>query len=311
MKTKLAFLLLLCFMAGCDRLAVIRGKVLDVHGDTLPGVAITVRGADYETLSNGLGEYSLRCRPGALTLDLMKTGYTPGVLQVEAKDRMIVDVRDAMLWPLPARKGVYLFEDFQYREMTRAEPKRYAADNGQPLLAVRKDPGLETQRPVGGERALGAPIILCFKQPDYDVALCRMKQVEAALPQATPAPGAVSEAAPAAVKESAWVSWEKIEMLVIPIDEQTRQLLEIRPMLPLTPGVYALHWGALEGHSATDPHVFLFRIAEPPEAPAKPDGDAAPAKEAAPAKAGAAAAPAKATPAEKPKPKAKAKSGKK
>lgn len=265
MKTKLSiFFLLVCLVTGCDRLAVIRGKVLDVHGDALPGVAVTVRGADYDALTNGLGQYSLRCRPGTLTLDLMKTGYTPGVLQVEAKDHIIIDVNEAMLWPLPGRKGVYLFEDFRYQEMSRTEPKRYASETGQPLLAVKKDPSLETQKTIGGDRTPGAPIILCFKQPDYDIALCRMKQVEAALPQQAPAPGAVSEAAPPLPKEKAWVVWETVEMLVIPVDEVTRQLLEVRPMLPLAPGVYALHWGAMEGHSSTDPHVFLFRVAEPP-----------------------------------------------
>jgi hypothetical protein len=40
----------------------------------------------------------------------------------------------------------------------------------------------------------------------------------------------------------------------------------------LTPGVYAVHWGALEGYTTTDSRMFLFRVgeAEPPPAEAQP-----------------------------------------
>lgn len=269
---------LLVLLAGCERPVVIQGKVVDIHGEALPGVAVTVRGTEYEAVTDGLGAYSLSCAPGTLTLDVMKTGYTQGVLQVEAKDRIAVDVRDAVLWPLPGRKGVYLFENFKYREATRAEPKRYVAPDGKPVFAVKKDPELETQTPLGGERTEGTPLLICFKQPDYDVALHRMCRMEVTLPQqrapAPVQPGSAEAPAPPVEKETVSAPADRVACLVIPIDEQDKLLLEVRPMAPLSPGVYAVHWGALEGHTATDPYVFLFRVAEPQTSAEAQSGDA-------------------------------------
>jgi hypothetical protein len=294
MKKLAPYILLACLLAGCDRLVVVRGKVLDVRGAALPGVAVTVQGADYDTLTDGLGQYSLRCASGTLNLEFMKTGYTPGILRVEAKDRMLIDVLDAVIWPLPGRKGVYLFEQFRYQEMSRIEPKRYVDANGKPVFAIKNDPAVETLEMVGAERRPGAPLILCFKQPDFDATLCRMVQAEVTLPQAATQSTAQSGTPPSTpapvVKEKAWVVWEKVESLLTPIDEQTKQLAELRPMLPLSPGVYAVHWGALEGHTSTDPHAFLFRIAEPPvplkeaEPAVAKKGEPTPAKKEAPQK---------------------------
>jgi hypothetical protein len=59
---------------------------------------------------------------------------------------------------------------------------------------------------------------------------------------------------------------------VAPADEPKHLLGEVRFLDALEPGVYALHWGALNGYSATDSRLFLFAVPspEPPPQEASP-----------------------------------------
>ena len=54
--------------------------------------------------------------------------------------------------------------------------------------------------------------------------------------------------------------------------EPERLLLQLRMAEPLRPSVYAVHWGALDGHTSTDSRAFLFRVIDPahPEEAEKP-----------------------------------------
>jgi hypothetical protein len=110
--------------------------------------------------------------------------------------------------------------------------------------------------------------------------LARLHQIEAALPQQSPPPPPDKPAAdaaapvalpatPAMVTETVWATQELISALPAPIDEPEKLLVQLKPAGPLTPGVYGVHWGALEGHASTDPFVFLFRVADP----APPEGE--------------------------------------
>jgi len=116
--------LFLLILPACDRTVVIQGIVTDVAGEGLPGVAVTVRGRLDQAVSDGVGRYSLRSSAGTLDLELMKTGYTPGYLSLQVERSGAVEATPAVLWPLPQDKGVYLFENYRYLELTRIEPNR-------------------------------------------------------------------------------------------------------------------------------------------------------------------------------------------
>lgn len=267
MKSVFVFLLMAAMLNACERPLILRGQVKDVQGQTLPGVAVTVRNSEYEAATDGLGHYSLRCSPGALTVDFMKTGYTPGVLEAEVKDRIMVAARDVVLWPLPVRKGVYLFERFRYHETTRTEPKRYLSTENKPIFGMKRDPACSTQIPITGGKGFQEPLIIAFKMPDYDLQLNRVNKIEAVIPQQRPVQPLETSSGglPASplVKDSVWAAVDAIETLLAPVDEQGRQLYIVCPLKPLTAGVYAVHWGALEGHASTDPAVYLFQVIDP------------------------------------------------
>jgi hypothetical protein len=253
-------------LAGCERTVTIRGSVVDVRGDHLPGVAVTVQGAEVQTLTDPRGLYTLHCAPGPLTLQFLKTDYTPGRLELNTGEARVVDATEVLLWPLPSAKGVYFFEGGRYEEAARVTPKRFTAKDLGAVLGTRTNPELATLNPQ--------PLIVCYKLPPYDVRLDRLRQVEtttAAPPKKAEEKGQKTEPS-ASPAETVWVPAEPLTVIATPIDEPDRLLVELRPTVPLPPGVYAAHWGAFDGHMSTDPNVYLFRIAEaaPPEA----EGDA-------------------------------------
>lgn len=253
-------LVLLCLGGACCNRAVVEGAVVDVQGSPLPGVTVRASGGEAETITDALGRYALTTRPGIRGLDFIKNGYTSGYLALEVNEARSLTASTVSLWCVPQGAGVFLFEDYRYRRTTPMEAERFGMQNSI-LFGVSKLPDLE---------ATGSPepLLVCHRMPPYDVRMGRLHAVQAISSQAGKG------------QQEAWVQDVSISVELAPIDEPERLLLQVRAAEPLTPGVYAVHWGALEGHTTTDPRIFMFRVFDPahpelaepaPEAPkAKP-----------------------------------------
>lgn len=231
-----------CTLPACDRTALVRGVVQDFQGQALPGVTVTAMGRGAQALTNGRGEYSMRVSPGPLTLDLVKTGYTPGRVETGTLGHGWNDAPVATLWPLPPDRGVYLLAGYRYRAFDRAEPKPFATREFGVVRGTSAEITLETRDT--------APHIVCHDMPPFDLRLHRVVEVMAADP----------EMDPPEYSRPVWAPETARPIVVSAIDELTRQLIAIEPAAPLDPGCYAVHWGAFDGYTSTDPRVFLFRI---------------------------------------------------
>jgi hypothetical protein len=242
-------------LTGCEPAVLVRGTIVDIEGETLPGVAITVHATATQDVTNIHGDYELRVPPGSHQFDLTKTGYAPGRIAVEAPTRGTVELPETLLWPLPENQGVYLFEQFRYLPMTRIEPKRYlTVETEADLFGTRKDPAVFTRET--------RPIIIAYRMFQYDVQMHRLHRVEAIEPQDQRA-GYTWEI---------WAPVDRLQLIPVPVDEPEQLLLELQLETPLEPGTYAVGWGALEGHTSTDPRIFMFTVlAEEEEAPAIDD----------------------------------------
>lgn len=258
----------LLVLAGCEQKVIIRGDlmdagdrpvagVVDIMGNALPGVAVTVYGTEEEAITDGVGQYRLRCAPGSIRVDLMKTGYTPGRLLFEEPEPRTVEARQAVLWPLPVSKGVYFFEDGRYRELTRARAEAFRDEAGQPLWALKKSPEVSTPQ--------GLPFLVGYRVPGYDVAIYALTRTEA---EAANVAGAAS-----GIKYPVWAPASSHSVLSAAIDEPDRLLTELRLAEPLAPGVYAVHWGALDGYRSTEDGVFVFRVVSPEEMAGVAEGE--------------------------------------
>lgn len=243
---------------GCEQTATVKGAALDIQGQRLPGVSVTVPNGGPAASTDALGEYTLRVAPGSLHLDFHKTGYTAGWLELNVPGTTIIQADNIQLWPLPESKGVYLFQDFRYSPLDRSEPKRYLDKNNRNIFGLMRAPQASTPNT--------APLIIAYKLPTYDVQAHRIEKMQAALPTASAsAPG-----------ETVWAPVEEIRVIASPIDEPDRQLIDLRFERPLEPGDYAIHWGALQGFTTNDPRAFLLHIAAPNEAQIEAPEDAPP-----------------------------------
>lgn len=245
--------LLSAAFVACDR-AVIEGTANDTKGEALPGVVVTVEGGEAQAVTDALGRYKIPYEPGAVELVFMKTGYTPGRLVIEIAELRHVSARPVALWCLPQSPGAYLFEDYRYRPAAPETPKPFTTPDGAGIVhGIQRLPDLE-------ETVFREPVLVVFKMPLYDVRLCRLSTVQAAPPEAASSAGADVET------KEVWQAEAPLPVEVLPVDEPKRRLAQLRLFRPLESGVYAVHWGSLEGYASTDPRAFLFRVIDPAQA---------------------------------------------
>jgi len=245
----------LAALAACNR-SLISGKVVNIKGEALPGVAVQVEGARYQALTDGLGQYRIPYVPGEVVLHFMKTGYTPGTLVLSASSPREIEAQAVSLWELPLDKGVYLYEDYRYHETTKVAPEQFLSKERRAVYATRRWPEVETMATT--------PLLLCYKMPDWDVRFCRMEMKELYVPL----PGGGLEEA------QVLAQIKTIPVRLLAIDQPDRLLYQLELSEPLKPGTYAVHWGALDGATENDPRIFMFSVVDytltaPSEKPAE------------------------------------------
>ena len=100
----------------------------------------------------------------------------------------------------------------------------------------------------------------------YDWQLSRLETARVFRPGVeAPPPG---EKIDDSITESIWAAAVRLPIETIPVDLPERLLWQIRPAVAMQPGVYAIHWGALDGDSTTEESVYLIGI-QAPEAEAE------------------------------------------
>ena len=233
---------------------VIEGSVTDVKGDALPGVAVTVEGAWHEALTDALGLYRIRYRPGEVVLRFAKTGYTPGILEARVTPKATVSAASIALWPLPTAAGVYLYEGWEYRALKPTQPRAYLTKPSGTAHGVVRAPELETLD--------HDPLILSYKLPRYGAKVSRLELTEVSLREAVVGGDSLE----------IWCKGDSIPASSVPVDEPDGLLVQLRCHETLEPGCYAVHWGALDGDTRI-PRIFLFRVGEP-EAPGEVESPA-------------------------------------
>jgi carboxypeptidase family protein len=230
-------------LAGCSP-SFITGTVVDFRGEAVPGVAVTTEGKEFQAITDALGHYRIRYAPGTVVLNFLKTSYTPGALELEVDALRPIEATTVSLWALPLEKGVYLFEDYTYRPLTRVQPDRYFTHDRRPIHGTTRWPETRT--------AYTAPVILCYKMPSYDVRFCRIDSTE------------LTKVRPRGREEQVEVltNVRTIPAALEAIDQPDGLLRQLRLPGSLEPGSYAIHWGALDGRTSLDPRAFTFDVTE-------------------------------------------------
>jgi hypothetical protein len=230
-------------LTGCSPQVALTGVVTDTRGGRLPGVSVTVDGAEAFAVTNGTGMYGelprrLTVPPGVWRLRFFKTGFTTAEMVVETGDVRDFEVPAVQLWPVPNTRGIFAFSGNQFQDWTRVEPTRFLREDRVAVYGTQLDPELILDE---------APAtIVGHKVPPYDWRLSRLEPVAVLREGATAGSG--EEAT-----HTIWAESVRISVQAVPIDEPERLLWELRPGRALGPGVYAVHWGAFEGDPTPDP----------------------------------------------------------
>lgn len=232
---------LLVILTGCPS-NVIEGTVMDVKGDTLPGVVVSVAGTGSEVVTNTLGKYKIGYVPGTIQLKFAKTGYTPGELDLGVITSNIPAV-PVTLWPLPQNRGVFIFDNNRYYSTTNFEPQSFITEKIGSVYGSRKIPETITYRTE--------PMIVCYKMIRSGISCSRLEK------RSVKPIGLGSKSPPIEII----VPTATITIEQVPIDEPEHRLVQLRFAESLKPGMYAIHWGALRGYTTTDKRIFTFIVA--------------------------------------------------
>jgi hypothetical protein len=240
----LALLLTAALLPACH-VAVIEGTVVDIKGETLPGVAVRVDGKEATIVTDIHGRYRVPYEPGAITLSFMKTGYTPGRLELDVGNYRTVEAATVSLWPVPQSSGVFLFENSRYRDVMRLQPERWDTMSQGSVYGTERWADVETPS--------DDPLILCYRMPRNGMKLYQLDLTEVT-PKYEQATSDTIEI---------WAPTRAIPVSPVPIDEVDGLLVKVGLPAPLEPGSYAVHWGALDGDNTYDEsRMFLFHVAE-------------------------------------------------
>ena len=233
---------------GCNA-TVIEGKVLDIKGEALPGVTVSVQGAATQALTNALGAYKLRVAPGHWMLFFHKSGYTPGRFEIDAEAPGIIEARPVTLWCLPPGNGVFLYEEYRYRATRAIERETFLAQDGRMLYGTVK---FDPEHPDSAATNNATPILLCYNMPRSGVCLHRLERTDVVL-----------EDARNGTSVKIWTPVESFPVSLISIDEPEGLLQQVQLDTNLQPGVYAVNWGAFDTSAGADPRIYLFSVRTP------------------------------------------------
>jgi hypothetical protein len=232
-------------LTACDR-SYLEGRVTDIHGEALPGVIVRESSSAAEQdLTDGLGHYRIPLAQATARIVFSKSGYTSAELPLNQAAGRGTAMPEVALWRLPMNPGVYVVNDLRFAEATWVVPRQFYLKDGTASY------GAELPKEV--RDAAGEPFIVAYRTPRYNARLSRLTAAEA-------------QRGTEAESIAVWVEEKPMAAALEPIDTPEGRLLRVRVGRPLEPGIYGVHWGALEGYTTLDARMFLFRIPEPPPA---------------------------------------------
>lgn len=260
--------------AGCDPKVSLQGLVTNLEGEPLPGVSVKIEAAQAFGVTNGNGIFGKRPNtvsvpPGTWELVYIKSGFTSAQQPLEARNPGLLEVPPVALWPLPAAKGVYILDGDHYNPLTRVTPERHRTPENAPLFGTKLSPELDLDE---------APAyFISHKMANYDWHLSRLEKVEVLRPGVEP-DALTGTDQPEGLTETIWAESVRLPIDALPVDLPERLLWRIAPAAPMGPGVYALHWGALDGDTTTEESAYLISIQDP-SVESEPDAEVTPTSE--------------------------------
>jgi len=88
----------------------ISGCVLDLFGNPIEGVIVSIENTQFEAETNNIGEYGLSYVPGDLNLNYKKAGFTEENINIEIHQKEDFPAKEITLYKIPKEHGLYFLD---------------------------------------------------------------------------------------------------------------------------------------------------------------------------------------------------------
>ncbi|HOV32163.1 MAG TPA: hypothetical protein PLX23_02215 [Candidatus Hydrogenedens sp.] len=258
------FISCLLFFFSCEVAYVVKGKVLTINGEPLPGVSVSSPETLKHVITDAKGDFVLYLQKPVNTLDFLKSDYLPMKVPITGwKETNAFSIKIS-LTPKPIAPGIYLLEENKnrYVPLSKGKVERIQIEEKNSIPAIKLKEPLHIKDIY--------PRLFVYRLPQYDLTLYKMTEYK------EEEKDIIKEKKKRDKEENKDIQKETQEqddkIILIPDEPiliHTEFLTELEPSLfvvrsinELKPGVYCLNWRAFEVPFPRMNDCFLFVLEE-------------------------------------------------
>lgn len=108
-----------CLVSNAFGLGSIKGRIVDGFGVPIEGASVKIKGTDFNTATDGRGEYNVAYKSGIAKLTFSKRGYTRLNIVINVTEEADTDCKTINLWKYPKKGGLFLVRKSDYVEIKK------------------------------------------------------------------------------------------------------------------------------------------------------------------------------------------------
>lgn len=262
-KTYYFFILCLIYLSSCQMPYIIKGKVLAINGEPLPGVSVSSPETLQHVITDAKGEFVFTTRKPVKSLEFIKSDYLPVKVPITGwTDTNAFNV-EISLTPKPIAPGIYLLEEDKnrYIPLSKGKVERIQIEEKNSI------PAIKLKEPLRIEEV--SPRLFVYRLPQYDLTLYKMTELEEKKntekenkKENKEESKDIQEEIREQDNKKIWIPNEPILTHAEFLTELDPSLFVVKPINELKPGVYCLNWRAFEVPFPRMNDCFLFTVEE-------------------------------------------------
>ncbi|MGC8846668.1 MAG: hypothetical protein ACP5QY_12545 [Candidatus Hydrogenedens sp.] len=257
------FISLLLFLASCEGIYTIQGKVFAINGEPLPGVCVSSPEIFSHVITNAKGSFVFRFSKPISKLEFIKSDYLPFTISLHFSEKKYITLTDIFLTPKPSSPGVYFLDKEKNRYLPlikgKIERTQFQKRNSVPSIKLSEIVHIRDTFPQ----------LYVFRLPQYDITLYQMKEYTTGADETKPDKNSDKKEKQSAEKDTEvskerkiWIPDKPILTYAEFLSEQDTSLFLFKPVSELKPGVYCVNWRAFEVPFPGMSECFLFSVEE-------------------------------------------------
>ena len=262
-KSYCFFVLCFLFFSSCEVPYVVKGKVLTINDEPLPGVSVSSPETLKHVITDAKGDFVFYLQKPVNTLEFLKSDYLPMKVPITGwKETNAFSIKIS-LTPKPLAPGIYLLErnKNRYVPLVKGRVERIQIEEKNYIPAIKLEEPLHIK-----------DVSLClyvYRLPQYDLTLYKMKKYESKkrdvkenTKEDKKNDETVQKKTPKQDNKEIWIPDEPVLIHTEFLSELDPSLFVLKPINELKPGVYCVNWRAFEVPFPRMNDGFLFTVEE-------------------------------------------------